>query len=76
VIILIVVLINAIVGVIQDPKPKRPRGAEKALVSQGPCCPRRHAEEIPAEEVVPGELVVVDAVAFSPVISDGRKPST
>jgi Ca2+-transporting ATPase len=67
VIILIVVLINAIVGVIQESKAEKAIEALKKLSSPRALVVRGGTQmEIPAEEVVPGDLVVVDAGRLLP----------
>lgn len=62
IIILVVVLINAIVGVIQESKAEKAIEALKKLSSPRALVVRDGRQtEVKAEEVVPGDLVVVDA---------------
>lgn len=62
VIILAVVLLNALIGVIQEGKAKRALDALKkltsphALIKEG-----KHIHEIPAEDLLPGDVVVLEA---------------
>ncbi|MCE5257228.1 MAG: HAD-IC family P-type ATPase, partial [Spirochaetaceae bacterium] len=62
IIILVVVLINAIVGVVQESKAEKAIEALKKLSSPHAIVVRDgRQEEIQAEEVVPGDLIIVDA---------------
>lgn len=67
VIIALVILINAIVGVIQESKAEKALEALKEL-STPKAVVKRDGElvEIPSEEVVPGDIVVIDAGRYIP----------
>jgi Ca2+-transporting ATPase len=67
IIIAIVILINAIVGVIQESKAEKALEALKKL-STPKAVVKRNGElvEIPSEEVVPGDIVVIDAGRYIP----------
>ncbi len=62
VIILVVVLINAVVGVVQESKAEKALDALKKLSSPHALVRRDGAVvEIPSEDIVPGDIVVIDA---------------
>lgn len=67
VIILIVVLINAVVGVVQESKAEKALEALKKL-STPKAVVKRDGElkEIPSEEVVPGDIIILDAGRYIP----------
>lgn len=67
IIILIVVLINALVGTIQESKAEKALEALKKL-STPKAVVKRDGEikEIPSEEVVPGDIVILDAGRYVP----------
>lgn len=67
VIIAIVILINAIVGVIQESKAEKALEALKKL-STPKAIVKRDGElkEIPSEQVVPGDIIIIDAGRFIP----------
>ena len=67
IIIGIVILINAIVGVIQEAKAEKALEALKKL-STPKAVVKRNGEliEIPSEEVVPGDIVIIDAGRYIP----------
>ncbi len=67
VIIGIVVLLNAVVGVVQEAKAEKALEALKRL-SAPKALVRREGRtiEIPSEEVVPGDIVIIDAGRFLP----------
>lgn len=67
IIIAVVILINAVVGVIQESKAEKALEALKKL-STPKAVVKRDGEllEIPSEEVVPGDIVVIDAGRYVP----------
>lgn len=67
IIITIVILINATVGVIQESKAEKALDALKAM-STPKALVKRNGEtiEIPSEEVVPGDIIVLDAGRYIP----------
>ena len=67
IIILIVILINAIIGVVQESKAEKALAALKQL-STPKALVKRDSEiiEIPSEEVVLGDIVVIDAGRYIP----------
>ena len=67
IIIALVILINAIVGLIQESKAEKALDALKKL-STPKAIVKRDGElkEIPSEEVVPGDLVIIDAGRYIP----------
>lgn len=67
IIILIVVLINAVVGVVQESKAEKALEALKKL-STPKAVVKRDGElkEIPSEEVVPGDIIILDAGRYVP----------
>ena len=67
IIILIVVLINAVVGVVQESKAEKALEALKKL-STPKAVVKRDGElkEIPSEEVVPGDIIILDAGRYIP----------
>ncbi|MCI6276374.1 MAG: calcium-translocating P-type ATPase, PMCA-type [Clostridium sp.] len=67
VIILIVVFINAVVGVVQESKAEKALEALKKL-STPKAVVKRDGElkEIPSEEVVPGDIIILDAGRYIP----------
>jgi len=66
-IIISVVLINAVVGVIQEGKAKKALDALKKLTSPTALVKRSgHIREIPAGELVPGDLVILEAGRLIP----------
>ncbi len=67
VIIGIVILVNAFVGMIQEAKAEKALDALKQL-SSPKALVKRNGElvEIPSEEIVPGDLIVIDAGRFIP----------
>jgi P-type Ca2+ transporter type 2C len=67
IIIALVILINAIVGLIQESKAEKALEALKQL-STPKAIVKRDGElkEIPSEEVVPGDLVIIDAGRYIP----------
>ena len=66
-IILVVVLINAVVGVIQESKAEKALDALKKLSSPRALVRRdREAVEIPSKELVPGDVVIIDAGRIIP----------
>jgi Ca2+-transporting ATPase len=67
IIIALVILINAVVGLIQESKAEKALEALKKL-STPKAIVKRDGElkEIPSEEVVPGDLVVIDAGRYIP----------
>ncbi|GAA0121759.1 calcium-translocating P-type ATPase, SERCA-type [Clostridium faecium] len=67
IIIGIVILINAIVGMIQEAKAEKALDALKQL-STPKAIVKRNSElkEIPSEEVVPGDIVIIDAGRYIP----------
>lgn len=67
IIIAIVVIINAVVGVIQESKAEKALEALKEL-STPKAIVKRNGElkEIPSEEVVPGDIVIIDAGRYIP----------
>lgn len=61
-IILVVVLINAVVGVVQESKAEKALDALKKLSSPHALVKRDgQVVEIPSEQIVPGDIVVIDA---------------
>ncbi|MGG7097058.1 calcium-translocating P-type ATPase, PMCA-type [Clostridium sardiniense] len=67
IVILIVILINAIIGVVQESKAEKALSALKEL-STPKALVKRNGEviEIPSEEVVLGDIVVIDAGRYIP----------
>jgi len=67
IIIGIVILINAIVGVIQEAKAEKALEALKKLATPKAVV-KRNGEliEIPSEEVVPGDIIIIDAGRYIP----------
>ncbi len=67
IIIGIVILVNAIVGMIQESKAEKALDALKEL-STPKAIVKRNGElvEIPSEEVVPGDVIIIDAGRFIP----------
>ncbi|GIM30536.1 ATPase [Clostridium polyendosporum] len=67
IIILMVIFINAIIGVVQESKAEKALEALKQL-STPKAIVKRDGElkEIPSEEVVPGDIVVIDAGRYIP----------
>jgi len=67
IIIAVVILINAVVGVIQESKAEKSLEALKKL-STPKALVKRNGEliEIPSEEVVPGDIVIIDAGRYIP----------
>jgi len=67
IIIGIVILINAIVGVIQESKAEKALEALKKLATPKAVV-KRNGEliEIPSEEVVPGDIIIIDAGRYIP----------
>jgi P-type Ca2+ transporter type 2C len=67
IIITLVILINAIVGLIQESKAEKALEALKQLTTPKAIVKRDgELKEIPSEEVVPGDLVVIDAGRYVP----------
>lgn len=67
VIIAIVILINAIVGVIQESKAEKALDALKKLSTPKALVKRDGtSKEIPSQEVVPGDIVIIDAGRYIP----------
>lgn len=67
VIILIVIAINAIVGVIQESKAEKAMEALKKLSAPKAVVKRDGSlQEIPSEEIVPGDLIFLDAGRYIP----------
>lgn len=67
VIILIVIAINAIVGVIQESKAEKAMEALKKLSTPKAVVKRDgRLQEIPSEEIVPGDLIFIDAGRYIP----------
>jgi P-type Ca2+ transporter type 2C len=67
IIIALVILINAIVGLIQESKAEKALEALKQLTTPKAIVKRDgELKEIPSEEVVPGDLVVIDAGRYVP----------
>lgn len=67
VIIALVILINAIVGVIQESKAEKALDALKKLSTPKALVKRDGTtKEIPSEEVVPGDVVILDAGRYIP----------
>ena len=67
IIILIVILINAIIGVVQEAKAEKALEALKQL-STPKALVKRDGElkEIPSEDVVPGDIIIIDAGRYIP----------
>jgi len=67
IIIAIVIVINATVGIIQESKAEKALDALKKL-STPKAVVRRHGElkEIPSQEVVPGDIIIIDAGRYVP----------
>jgi Ca2+-transporting ATPase len=67
IIIALVILINAVVGLIQESKAEKALEALKQLTTPKAIVKRDgELKEIPSEEVVPGDLVVIDAGRYVP----------
>ena len=67
VIILIVILINAVIGVVQEFKAEKSLEALKKLSTPKAIVKRDGTvQEIPSEEVVPGDIVILDAGRYLP----------
>lgn len=67
VIILIVILINAVIGVVQEYKAEKSLEALKKLSTPKAIVKRDGIiQEIPSEEVVPGDVVILDAGRYLP----------
>ncbi|NEU05416.1 MULTISPECIES: cation-translocating P-type ATPase [Clostridium] len=67
IIILIVILINAIVGMIQEAKAEKALDALKELSTPKALVKRNGViVEIPSEDVVPGDIVIIDAGRYIP----------
>lgn len=67
IIILIVIFINAIVGTVQESKAEKALEALKKLTTPKAVVKRDgDLKEIPSEEVVPGDLVILDAGRYIP----------
>ena len=67
IIIAIVILINAIVGMIQESKAEKALEALKELSTPKALVKRDNSiSEIPSEEVVPGDIVIIDAGRYIP----------
>lgn len=67
IIIGVVILINAIVGVIQEAKAEKALDALKKLSAPKAVVKREgELKEIPSEEVVPGDVVIIDAGRYIP----------
>ena len=67
VIILIVILINAVIGVVQEFKAEKSLEALKELSTPKAIVKRDGTvQEIPSEEVVPGDIVILDAGRYLP----------
>ncbi|MBK1813696.1 calcium-translocating P-type ATPase, PMCA-type [Clostridium sp. YIM B02505] len=67
IIIIIVILVNAVVGVVQESKAEKALEALKEL-STPKAVVKRNGEltEIPSEQVVPGDIVIIDAGRYIP----------
>ncbi|WP_160677937.1 calcium-translocating P-type ATPase, PMCA-type [Clostridium sp. C8-1-8] len=67
IIIVIVILVNAIVGVVQESKAEKALEALKQLSTPKAVVKRDGAlVEIPSEEVVPGDIIIIDAGRYIP----------
>lgn len=67
IIILIVILINAIVGMIQEAKAEKALDALKELSTPKALVKRDGiVVEVPSEEVVPGDIIIIDAGRYIP----------
>jgi len=67
IIIAIVILINAVVGVIQESKAEKALDALKKLTTPKAIVKRdSKIHEIPSEEIVPGDIIILDAGRYVP----------